>query len=97
MEKERVIFREEYDPYRKQICYLAIFPDDEAYPGRVAVIPFGYVQGDVFFEPYTEIDYGYMLRKKIVHKNDSRIPRLKRDIGKRYDIELEVIEKIMRR
>lgn len=96
MEKEKVIFREEYNPYLKQIGYLAIFPEIEASLGRVFALPFYYINGEPRFEPHTEIDYGYMLRKKIVHKKDVRVPRLLRDIEKYEETEFNVIEKIMR-
>ena len=93
-EYERVIFREEYDPYRKDWGYLAIFPDDDANPGRVACIPFYEGVGGWRFEPYTEADLGYILRKKIIHKNDPRIPELVAAIEQQYGTTLKVVEKM---
>lgn len=94
---ERVIFREEHNPYLNKLTYIAFFPDDEANAGKVGAIPFGYNGGVTYYEPYTEIDYGYMLKKKIVHKDDVRIPRLKAAIECRYNIKVEVVEKITKR
>ena len=97
MEKEKVIFREEYNPYLKQTGYLAIFPEIEANIGRVFALPFYYINGVPTFEPHTEIDYSYMLRKKIIHKNDTRVTKLLRDIEKFEGNEFKVVEKIIRR
>ncbi len=36
---ERVVFRKEYDPYREDYSFLAIFPDDETRPGFLACVP----------------------------------------------------------
>ena len=94
---ERVVFREEYNPYMKHITYIAFFPDDDANPGCIGAIPFGYNGGELYYEPYTEIDYGYMLNKKIIHKNDIRIPRLRKAIENRYGIKVRVVERINRR
>ena len=96
METLKVIFREEYNKYLKITGYLAIFPEIEARPGRVAALPFFYNNGNPVFEPHTEIDYGYMLRKKIVHKTEARVPRLRGDLERYEGCKVQVVEKIMR-
>lgn len=95
---EKVIFREEYDPYTKSWGYLAIFPEDEANLGRVACIPFHKDRFNSWvFEPYTEADINYVLSKKIIHKNDPRIPDLVDALENQYDTNVTVVEKIQRR
>lgn len=69
MEKERVIFRKEYDPYRKIWGFLACFPDDDANLGRINAIPFYEgMYGRWESYGYTEISTEYFLTKKIIHK-----------------------------
>ena len=92
---EPVIFRKEYDPYSKIWGYLAIFPEDEANRGRVGAVPFHKGYNDKWtFEPYTEIDISYMLRKKIVHKNDPVVPELLAAIESMYGGKYRVVEKL---
>lgn len=91
---ERVIFREEYDPYKKQWGYLAIFPDDEANPGRVGCVGFSQGYDEWVFEPYGEADIRYVLSKKIIHKNDPRIPDLLDALESYYDTQFRVVEKM---
>lgn len=70
MKKERVIFRREYDPYWKRWGYLAVFPDDEANPGRIGVIGFKLIDdGSVIFEAYQEASIEYVMNRKLVHKD----------------------------
>lgn len=98
-EKQKVIFRTEYDKYTKQWGYLAIFPDDEANPGYVGAVPFHISKDNrsVIFEPYTEISLDYMYSKKLVNKSDSAIPILKRILEEKFGEEFIVVYKIMRR
>ena len=93
---QKVIFREEYDKYTDEWGYLAIFPDDEANRGRVVVIPFKIRDNRPWFEPYCEADINYVLSKKIIHKNDERVPELVEAIEKRIGDTVQVVEKIMR-
>ena len=93
---QKVIFREEYDKYTDEWGYLAIFPDDEVNRGCVGVIPFK-IRGDrPWYEPYTEADINYVLSKKIIHKNDERIPELVEAIEKRIEDKVKIVEKMIR-
>lgn len=77
--REKVIFRREYEPYMKQWQYLACFPDDPAeYPGAyINGIPFYFTSENHWIrEPYTGMSYGYYMKTKIIHKNDPIIPML---------------------
>lgn len=96
-DRERVIFRIEYDPYMNKNKYLAIFPDDVANYGRCVVVPL-YQNGysDAWWrENATEADWSYIYSKKIVHKNDSIIPELVEALKKFYGGEYRVMEKVM--
>ena len=98
METERVIFRHEYDPYKKQWGYLALFPDDEARPGYIEGV--GFYKGLMniwYFEPFSEISLDYMYSKQIIHKDHPIIPVLVDVIEERYQIKVKVIERITRR
>ena len=91
---ERVIFRKEYNPYTKKWGYLACFPDDEANRGRIAATPFHFVDGLAVFEPYSELDFGYYYKKKIIHKEDALIGKLLDAIESYYNCKFSVCEKI---
>lgn len=93
---QKVIFREEYDKYTEEWGFLAIFPEDEANRGRVCVIPFKIRDGKPWYEAYGEADIDYVLSKKIIHKNDERIPELVEAIEKRIEDTVQVVEKMMR-
>lgn len=93
---QKVIFREEYDKYTNEWGFLAIFPEDEANRGRVGVIPFKIRDGKPWYEPCCEADIDYVLSKKIIHKNDERIPELVDAIEKRIEDRVQVVEKMMR-
>ena len=93
---QKVIFREEYDKYTDEWGYLAIFPDDEVNRGCVGVIPFKTRGTRPWYEPYTEADINYVLSKKIIHKNDERIPELVEAIEKRIEDKVQVVEKMIR-
>ena len=96
MEKERVIFRREYDPYMKMWGYIAGFPDDPANLGRMVVLPFQILEnGDYLYECFDEATIDYFLSKKIIHKNDPIVPELLKALEKRidYETEFKVVEK----
>ena len=99
MKKEKVIFRREYDPYRKEWSFLAIFPETEANPGNVAFLPFWFIEhmnySETVYGVFDEMDIWYMYKCKIVHKNDEIIPRLLSAIESYYDQQFQVVEKIM--
>lgn len=93
---ERVIFRTEYDPYRKGRNFLAVFPDDPAHPGRVCCIPFYFSGADyAVFDSYCEMDLGYYYSKtRIVHKNTPEAARCLEYIRARYGGEYRIMEKM---
>lgn len=91
---QKVIFREEYNKYTDEWGFLAIFPEDEANLGRVVILPFVFRGKKAVFEPFGEGDIDYVLRKKIVHKNDERIPMLVDAVERYIDDKVQVIERI---
>ena len=103
MTSEKVIFRREYDPYRKQDSFLAVYPDDPANPGCYAALPFYFCTdwtGNQYtiFEAHCEVSQGYYYNNtKIVHKRDPIIPDLLSAIS-RYEVhpkmDFKVCEKI---
>lgn len=93
---EKVIFREEFNPYTETDGFLAIFPNDEANLGRVGTIGFYFIDKRPVFEPYGEADINYVLGKKIIHKNDDRIPMLVEAIENHIGDKVQVVEKMMR-
>ena len=100
MKTEKVIFRREYDQYRKQETYLAVFPENPANPGRYAAVPFRFVkelcgQLTAIFEPFCEVSHGYYYKgTKIVHKTDPLIPELLSAISRYCNTSFQVCEKI---
>lgn len=96
--KEKVIFRMEYDPYMKMWGYLAGFPNAEANRGRIGCLPFKiYENGKAVFEPYTEVDKFYFLKKKLVHKGTEEAERCLKALKDMADEEdFVVVEKIVK-
>ena len=97
MTKERVIFRREYDPYMKQWGYIAVFPDDEANPGRVGILPFKETDTGFVYEPYCEANIDYVLSKKIIHKGTAAADKCLEAVMLKYGTEFKVCEKMTRR
>lgn len=96
MKPERVIFRADKNPYlpKDTPCFLAAFPDEEAWRGRIAATPFYFDgHGTAWFEPYEEISDRYYYGTKIVHKNDPCIPLLLNAIREYYGADFVVCEK----
>lgn len=95
---ERVIFREEKNPYTNETGFLALFPDDEANPGMVECVPFSFDgQGRAIFEPLGEADWGYLLGKtRIVHKRDPIAETLLESVSAYYETQFRMMEKNMR-
>ena len=95
---ERVIFRREKYPYDKGTpYYLAVFPDDEANPGRVAAVPFFFDgHGQAVFEPDCEIDIGYYYETRLVHRFDAETPKLLDAIQKYYNQQFQIMQKLPR-
>ena len=98
---ERVIFRKEFDPYRKEWGYLAAFPDDPANLGRIEGVSFHFDGNDTaWFEPFGEMSLDYFYHRPIIHKTDQIIPKLIEALNIHYgyeDGELKVVERITRR
>ena len=101
---ERVIFREEKNPYLPGIaCYLASFPDDPANPGRIGSVAFHFVNDPHYgtdetaiFEPYSEVDYGYYYKTRIIHKRNEIAKKLLNAVECYYKRPFQIVEKIMR-
>ena len=97
---ERVIFRREYNPYKKTWDYLAVFPDYTNRDGTVDCLPF-YIDGRgvAWFECWCSADISYLHsnRTKIVHKNDEEIPHLVSLLKDMYGGEYKVCERITTR
>jgi len=95
---ERVILRREYNKFVKRWGYLAIFPDDEVNPGKVGGIAFFFnTCEEPIFEPYCEIDLGYMYKQKIIHKNEEDVEQCIKALNKLYDTEFKICEKITKK
>ena len=97
MEKEKVIFRREYNRYRKEWQFVAVFPETESNPGRISSVSFWFdIGGVAWFEPFCEIDRNYYLNKtRIIHKKDLIVEKLLSAIENYYDQQFKVVEKIM--
>lgn len=78
--------------------YLALFPDDEANPGRVECLPFFFDwNGIAHFEPYCEADWSYLLGKtRIIHRRDPIAETLLKTVSAYCESELKLMEKNMR-
>lgn len=94
---ERVIFRKEKNPYTKETDYLALFPDDEANPGRVLCLPFSFDgYGTTWFEACCEVDWRYILDKtRIVHKRDAIAETLLKTVSEYFETQFQMMEKYM--
>lgn len=95
---ERVIFRREKYPYGKGTpYYLAVFPDDEASPGRVGCVPFFFDgHGQAIFEPYTEASKDYYYQTHLVNRFSDETPKLLDAIQKYYNQQFQVMQKFPR-
>lgn len=100
MNRERVIFRREYNRETKQDGFIACYPDEEAKVGRILALPFHFIDKDMYSvicECHGEISLDYFYSQKIIHKNDPIIPKLIRALERLYGGKYEAIEKITRR
>lgn len=99
---ERVIFREEKNPYAPGTpYYLAVFPDDKSTRGRIACVTFHFGKLYDFrddecaiFESLCECDYGYYLSTKIIHKRDPRAEKLLKAVSEYYKAPFRIVEKL---
>lgn len=96
---ERVIFREDYNIFHECISYIAAFPDDPEFIDRVGILEFCFKNGRVYYEAYGTACYNWIYSKKIIHKNDSRIPALLAALQQHYgnEYEFRVCEKMNNR
>lgn len=101
MNTEKVIFRREYDRYRKEWTFLAVFPETGANPGCYAAVPFRFLtelngSRTTIFEAFCEIacDYYYQCTR-IIHRTDPIIPELLSAISRYYSAAFQVCEKVM--
>ena len=99
MEVERVIFRREWNEYLEAETLLAVFPDDDALPGRVGCVPFYFMDDGsvIWYEPYNEMvmEYYYADTKPV--KDMKVVERCLRALAGRYGGEFKAVQKIMRR
>ena len=101
MEKEKVIFRREYNPYRKEWSFLAVFPDETDWRGLISCVPFYFIDEwdgtqTTIFECSCDMDRPYYYNKtRIIHKKDAVVDKLLSAIEKRYNQQFRVVEKIM--
>lgn len=93
---ERVIFREEKNPYTKENGYLALFIDDEANPGMVECVSFCFDgAGRAIFEPLTEANWRYIHGKtSIIHKRDPLSETLLQAVSAYYETPFKMVEKL---
>ena len=92
--KERVIFRETYDPFMKMVKYMCIFPDDEANPGNVCYVDIWQNSGKWWHDCYDEVNINFVLKNKIIHKNDPVVDTLVEVLRDLYGSEFIVAEKM---
>ena len=104
MEKMKVIFRREYDKYRKAWGYLAAFPEASANPGTILCLPFYFADsGRAIFAPHTEVNLNYYYNRKLVHAKTGEAEKCRDVVAQYYislpdeGIELQVVEKIGRK
>ena len=92
---ERVIFREEKNPYAPNgKSFLAVFPDEEANPGRINCLPF-YCENEItYYAPYCECSCEYYYSTRIVHKGTEEAARCLQAIERYFDGKFTVCEKL---
>ena len=97
VQTERVIFREEKNPYDPNAPhYLAVFPDDPSKPGYITCVPFHYGKvlydfsdsDGAIFEPMCDVSLGYYYQTKIIHRNDPRAEKLLQAVTDYYSSEV---------
>ena len=93
---ERVIFREYKNPYMPGVPhYLAVFPDDEANPGRVCCLPFFFDgHGNAVYESYCEASMDYYYKTRLVHRFDAETPKLLNAIQCYYQRPFRIMQKL---
>lgn len=97
MDKERIIIRREYDPYRKAWGYLVGFPEQKANRGRICVTSCYFNRfGQIVLESMSEADKFYFTKRKLVHKNTTDADAVRESLEKYYGEEFEVVEKIVK-
>ena len=92
---ERVIFRIEKNPYFDGASYLAVFPDTESNPGRLACVPFHSVNGTAVFEPFGECSLSYYYETKRVRRRSSEARQCLDAVQEYYKASFHVVEKMI--
>ena len=103
MDKLKVIFRKEKNPYVTGDSYLAAFPDLSASTGNILCLPFT-IRPDGFatFFCHDEASLSYYYTTKIVHVNTLEAQACKQIVEKYYNsmpgdpVELVLSERIAR-
>lgn len=91
----KVILREDFNKFNGKDEIMVIFPEDKANIGYIGTINM-YFDGDkAIFWSYDEADTDIVMSKKIIHKNDERVPKIIEALEKQFDDRFEVVEKIM--
>lgn len=91
----KVILREDFNKFNGKDEIMVIFPEDKANIGYIGTINM-YFDGDkAIFWSYDEADIDIVMSKKIIHKNDERVPKIVEALEKQFDDRFEVVEKIM--
>lgn len=103
MENMKAIIRREYDPYRKEWGYIAVFPEESANHGKILALPFYFRNdGTAVFEAHGEIDLGYYYKTKIVHAKSYEAEKCRLAVESYYNsipgecVHLRIVEKILR-
>lgn len=94
---EKIILRIERDPYMKINKVLVLFPEDEAWRGRICCQPMwidGY--GIAHYECYDECDYTYYLTQTKPLKDENYALRIKAALEERYGEEFKLVQKVGR-
>ena len=94
--ENRLIIRKEYDPYMAMWKYVALYPDDDALPGRIVCQPFYFdANGRVISEPVCEMDYGYYICKtKHVSAKSDEVAKCLAALEELHDTKFVLREKI---
>lgn len=103
MNKEKVIIRREYDPFREEWGYLAAFPESPSNPGKILCLPFFFLEdGTAIFDAHCEVDFEYYYKTKIVHAKTDEAKKCCEVITRYYNrysrepINLRLAEKIIK-
>lgn len=92
----KVILREDYNQYNDENEIMVIFPEDSANVGCIGTVNMYFDNnGRAVFWAYSEADIDIVMSKKIIHKNDERVPKIVEALEKEFDDKIKVVERIM--